>query len=166
MKIELRELQLNEPQSVYDYFMVMPADENGLKNSAAGLSESEFAEWVKKQIDYSKGVGLPEGLVPNTFFILFIDDVPVGNSKMRHYLTPALENHGGHIGYRIAPEHRGKGYANIMLAETLKHAKAMGIEKVLLTTDADNAASYKTIERNGGILEKIEDGSRYYWITV
>jgi len=166
MKIEFRPLQLNEPKLVYDYFQSMPANENGLRNSAAGLSESEFSDWVKKQINRSKSIGLEQGIVPDTYFILFIDGVPVGNSKMRHYLTPALEKQGGHIGYRIAPEHRGKGYANVILAETLKHAKAMGIEKVLLTTDADNAASYKTIERNGGLLEKIEDDNRYYWIPL
>ena len=165
MKIELRPLRPRETKAVYDLFQSLPREENGFENYAFGLSEAEFAEWVKEQIDSSKGIGLKEGYVPQTSFILFVDGVPVGRSKLRHRLTPALEKNGGHIGYGIAPEFRGKGYANIILTETLKRAKAMGMDKVLLTINDDNAPSWKTAERNGGVLAKTEEGTRFYWIT-
>lgn len=52
---------------------------------------------------------------------------------------------------------------------TLK-AKTLGISKLLITCDANNQASEKTILANGGVFEKmIEiDGCfmKRYWITV
>jgi len=146
--------------------------ENGAGNAAYGLSESDFALWVKKQVDNSKGIGLKEGYVPGTLFVLWIDGVPVGRSTLRHWLTPTLEQSGGHIGCSIGPKFRGRGYANIILAETLKHARKMGIKKVLITVNDDNVPSWKAVEYNGGVLTKTgtKPGDkikyRYYWICI
>ncbi|MCL2629709.1 MAG: GNAT family N-acetyltransferase [Alphaproteobacteria bacterium] len=171
MKIELRPIQEKDAMAVYDLFQSIPS-ENGFENHSHSLSQTDFAEWVKTADLQSKGIGLKEGRVPQTTSVLWIDNEPVGFSKLRHYLTPALEQHGGHIGFSTGSKFRGKGYANILLAETLKQAKSMGIEKVLLTCNDNNAPSWKTIEHNGGILSKTEidqkDGrlSRFYWITL
>jgi len=172
MKIELRPLQESDTKLVYGLYKRLPKDENGAHNDASGLSEAEFAEWVKRRVRNAKGLDLPEGRVPSTLLILWVDGMPVGRCSLRHSLTPHLEQHGGHIGYHIAKEFRGKGYANIILAETLKHAKKIGLTKVLMTSAEDNVPSWKTIERNNGVLAKTEkdphDGrlTRYYWITL
>jgi predicted acetyltransferase len=43
-------------------------------------------------------------------------------------------------------------------------------DRVLIVCEADNAASARTIERNGGLLEGVRDGShgavRRYWIKL
>ena len=88
MKIQLRPIQLNETKIVYEFFKSLPRSENGCNNEAFGMPEQEFAEWTKKRIDSSNGIGLKPGYVPDTTFILFIDDVPVGESKIRHSLAP------------------------------------------------------------------------------
>lgn len=67
--------------------------------------------------------------------------------------TEALPPHClGHIGYAVVPGKRNRGYATQALLQTLPLAKAEGLHYVELTTDLDNAASRKTIERAGGIF--------------
>ena len=67
--------------------------------------------------------------------------------------TEALPPHClGHIGYAVVPACRGRGHATRALALTLPLARAEGLRWVELTTDPDNLASQRTIERNGGVL--------------
>jgi predicted acetyltransferase len=47
---------------------------------------------------------------------------------------------------------------------------ALGVDRVLIPCLADNLASARTIERNGGVLEGIRDGEhgpvRRYWVDL
>lgn len=58
----------------------------------------------------------------------------------------------GHIGYSVVPWKRQRGYATRALQLLLPHARAEGLPYVELTTDADNLASRRVIEANGGRL--------------
>jgi predicted acetyltransferase len=58
----------------------------------------------------------------------------------------------GHIGYSVVPWKRGRGHATRALQLLLPHARAEGLAYVELTTDADNVASRRVIEVNGGTL--------------
>ena len=58
----------------------------------------------------------------------------------------------GHVGYSVVPWKRGRGYATRALALLLPDARKEGLEFVEITTDADNIASRKVIEANGGTL--------------
>jgi predicted acetyltransferase len=58
----------------------------------------------------------------------------------------------GHIGYSVVPWRRREGLATRGLALLLDDARAEGLACVLLTTDPDNRASQRVIERNGGVL--------------
>jgi predicted acetyltransferase len=58
----------------------------------------------------------------------------------------------GHIGYSVVPWRRREGLATRGLALLLDDARAEGLRHVLLTTDPDNLASQRVIERNGGVL--------------
>ena len=156
-QIELKPLELSDAEKLYDFFQQLPASENGKNNTAHGLSRTEFADWVKKQIDYSKGKNLPDGYVPSTTYVLYINKVPVGVSNLRHHLCPALEKDGGHIGTHILPEYRGKGYGNIIKLETLKKAKEMGIKSALIFNHDDNIPAWKSSEKMGGELASITE---------
>lgn len=56
----------------------------------------------------------------------------------------------GHVGYTILPNHAGNGYASAALATMLAEARTIGLPFVKITCDADNAASRRIIEKNGG----------------
>ena len=73
-------------------------------------------------INAEKGIDLADGWVPETDFFLWDDEKIVGLFRVRHYLTPALANGGGHIGYGIKKEFRGKGYASEGLRLTIEKA--------------------------------------------
>ena len=140
--------------------------ENGFQNNAFNLSEMEYSQWLQSQMDMAKGINLNPEYVPMTTYWLRRNGYPVGISKLRHSLNEALLKIGGHIGFCIRPTERGKGYANEILTRTLTMALQMGIKKVLLTCGIENIASWKTIENCGGVLKKMENGERYYWIEL
>ena len=58
----------------------------------------------------------------------------------------------GHIGYSVVPWKRRRGYATRALALMLSEAEKEGLPYVEIVTDADNIASQKVIEANGGKL--------------
>ena len=56
----------------------------------------------------------------------------------------------GHIGYAVVPWKRGRGYATEALRRMLIEARSVGLKRLEITTDPDNLASQRVIERNGG----------------
>ncbi|HTW11776.1 MAG TPA: GNAT family N-acetyltransferase [Solirubrobacteraceae bacterium] len=118
----------------------------------------------------SQGVGLQAGWVPASFLVGDVGGQIVGRVMIRHALTPALAEVGGHIGYGVRPGYRRRGHASEMLGSALIVARALGVAEVLVTCDDQNIASIKVIERHGGQLEDIRPGSdgilkRRYWIA-
>ena len=78
----------------------------------------------------------------------------LGQTSIRPELnTPYLITYGGHIGYSIRPSRRRRGYGRRILTLALERAAAMGLERTLVTCDADNQASRRIIEANGGRFE-------------
>jgi len=72
---------------------------------------------------------------------------------------PALPPHMlGHIGYAVVPWKSGRGHATRALGLLLSDARASSLPWVELTCDADNAASRRVIEANGGTW--VEDFSK------
>ncbi|HEV2363171.1 MAG TPA: GNAT family N-acetyltransferase [Caulobacteraceae bacterium] len=63
----------------------------------------------------------------------------------------------GHIGYAVAPWERGRGRATAALALMLPLARDEGLRFVHVTTDPDNHASQRVIEKNGGRLIELFD---------
>jgi predicted acetyltransferase len=135
-----------------------------------------FADWVARLLD-AENAPEKDGIVPCTFRWITEGSRYVGAIAFRHHLTPALLNSGGHIGYGVRPSDRGRGAATWALQELCARLSAQaepdGIlpNRVLLTCDDSNAASAKTIERCGGVLEDVrtdEDGRlfRRYWIGL
>jgi predicted acetyltransferase len=108
--------------------------------------------------------------VPSTFLVAEVNGEIVGRTSIRHQLNEFLLREGGHIGYSVLPAHRRRGYATEILRQSLIIARSIGIDRVLVTCDNDNAGSIKAIEANGGkldsviVLETFPAGVRRYWI--
>ncbi len=134
--------------------------------------KSTLAELLQNVVSMATSKSLPPSLVPQTTFWLFDDENHiVGMSRLRHRLNDALLIDGGHIGYYIRPSERKKGYGHAVLALTLTEARKLGLARVLLTADSDNAGSIGVIEGNGGRREdeRVDDsGVRYgrFWIEL
>lgn len=119
----------------------------------------------------AQGERLLPGHVPFTFLFAFDGARIVGRVTIRHALNDFLLRLGGHIGYVVVPEFRRRGYATAMLRQALQIAnRDLGLNRVLVTCDADNVGSIRTIEKNGGVLENVVTGpdlvapKRRYWI--
>lgn len=164
MIVELRELTTKDGEDIFDMLTEIGPGENGFMNSAFGISFEEFPSYLKDNVDFSKGINLPSGYVPQTIYWLYVDSRPVGVGKFRHYLNDFLRERGGHIGYSIRPTERGKGYGTLILSELLKKAKDKNVDDALITCNETNIASRKVIEGNNGVLESIKEGECKYWI--
>lgn len=121
-----------------------------------------------------KAYAVRAGRCPGKTFLLIRknDDRLIGTINIRWDLNEAMLRFGGHIGYGIRPSERGKGYNKINLYLGLMEAKKLGLDRVMLSCDASNVASYRSILGLGGVLERCEvdpnDGelTHVYWIDV
>ena len=93
-----------------------------------------------------------KGGVPGWFFVAEDEGKIVGRLSLRSELNAYLRHFGGHLGYGVLPEFRGRGHAKAMLREGLRILRAAGTETALLTCDEDNPASRRVIESQGGRL--------------
>lgn len=135
-------------------------------------SSEAFADLVRRARDQAQGRDLPEGYVPGSTYWLVRGGRVIGTCNLRHRLTDALRDFGGHIGYSVRPSERNKGYATEMLKLALDKARQLGIDRVLLTCDKDNIASARVIQKCCGVLDSEgidpDDGkiTQRYWIEL
>jgi predicted acetyltransferase len=128
---------------------------------------AEFArmvELIKAEAD--PATELPADLVHQTVLWFVDGSVWLGRLSIRHRLTPALTEVGGHIGYFVRPSARRRGYATEMLVQSLPIAAGLGIDPALVTCDTDNIASRKVIEAAGGELEDERHGKLRFWVPT
>jgi predicted acetyltransferase len=96
-----------------------------------------------------------QGPLPTTRFDLVNDaDEIVGFCQVRHRpscnsdLPPEAANH---IYYQIDEPYCGRGHGKTLMRLALTEAKRIGLEKVRLTVDDDNAISRHIIESHGAV---------------
>jgi predicted acetyltransferase len=136
-------------------------------------ADRDYSLFCRNLLNEESTEELPSDRAPQTTFWLVRNDGKIiGESRLRHYLTPPLEIEGGHIGYAIRPSERQKGYGTRLLAMTLDKARDLGLSRVLVTCDTDNLASARIIRKNGGILSDEAISPRTgepiarYWIEL
>jgi predicted acetyltransferase len=151
-----------DPHRAYALHQSFGQDENGFVNAAYGLSEEEFTVYIEQKKKEAQGIDLPKGYVPATEYLL-VDDAGqyAGIFNLRHELNAYLAEHAGHIGYGIAKEYRGRGYASAGLALVLQEARKHGIATAYLSVNKNNPASLKVQKKNGAYIDH-EDDQEYY----
>jgi predicted acetyltransferase len=145
-----------------DGFGLHPADE---VDSAAG-----FAAWVARLAGESDQTKASDaGQARCTYRWIVEGDGVLGGIALRHGFNDIVVRLG-HIGYGIRPSARRLGLATWALGRMLDQARVLDLDRVLIVCEVDNAASVKTIERHGGVLEGVrvtELGAvRRYWIKT
>ena len=126
-----------------------------------------FAAFTKRVHDLAlPETPRPEGKVAETTLWWVDGDEWLGRLSIRHQLTDALRELGGHIGYVVRPSARRQGQASAMLAAALPIARDLGIDPALLTCDATNAGSRRVIESNGGVFEDQREDKLRFWVPT
>jgi predicted acetyltransferase len=130
-----------------------------------------FAAWVERLArEGDESRELAPGRVPAAYWWIADDGQYAGAITLRYRLNDKLLDGGGHIGYGVRPSARRRGLATWALGAVLERARERGMERVLVSCDDGNAASARTIERNGGVLEDVRETwlglTRRYWITL
>ena len=161
--MELRKINIKDAKAQWAYTTNLPEDENGLTNPFYGVSYDEYIKNVLPTlISYEHPVNMPDWFVPETYYYLWDGERLVGEFRIRHYLTEALRNGAGHIGYSISKNDRGKGYGTVGLRLTIQIAKRIIPEdEIYLRVNKDNIASQKVMLNNGAYRVK-EDKDHYF----
>ena len=134
-------------------------------------SLEEFAQFIRMLDNCEHGIVDKQYAATTSYFVINENGRMIGATSLRHYLTVAGYQSWGHIGYGIRPSERGNGYAIQALRLMLKEARKKNILRVLIGVHEGNIASWKTVEKCGGILENtvfIENDNepiRRYWIN-
>lgn len=171
--MKLQKVSQTQPKGLLDFLLDFSKGDNGVKGPNITDPNFNIENYLNSIIAMENSKNLQPGYVAmNTYWLLDSQDCVVGISKLRHWLTKTLFNRGGHIGYYIKESERNKGIGTLLLKETLKRAKELGLQKVLITTDVNNFSSIGIILKNGGKLEDTrvdnETGIEYnrYWIVL
>ena len=171
LMIELRRPRADDEGAFLEARSAVPADNpTFLRDYRQGMA---FGDFLRLLEDYRVGRGLPPDVAPSSFLFAFDRGRIVGRASIRHTLIPPLGNVAGHIGYAVLPEFRNRGYATQILRAAVHFAQnELGLDRVLVTCDDDNAASIRVIEKSRGVFDGIYHDAtlrhpkRRYWIDA
>lgn len=163
----IKEMEFSDGEE-FTSFTERYESECGSEEMPFGLNPGHlpYDEFFGRISSLSDRDSLPVGWVPTRYFLIRKDSEIIGAANIRYEDSDFVLNYSGHIGYCIAPWQRRKGYATQALKAMLPIAASLGLARVLLTCDHDNAASKKVIEKNGGVFERRTDQKEFYWITL
>ena len=130
---------------------------------ALGLSGLSWRYYLERLAAIEAG-DRSHGRVPATFLLAEVGGRLVGRTSIRFELNDELAATGGHIGYCVLPEHRGRGHATAILRRSLAVALGHGVTSALLTCDRANKPSRRVIEKCGGVLADVTGRTCRYWI--
>ncbi|GAA4205692.1 GNAT family N-acetyltransferase [Actinocatenispora rupis] len=149
----------------------------GLHEDGFGLVDTDevdspagFAAWVAR-LTTQEDVTVPvaPGRVHCTYRWMVEGGRVLGGIALRREPSDFVR-WAGHIGYGVRPSARGRGVATWALGRILDVARELGMARVLAVCAADNVASARTLERQGGVFEEVRDTgvgpTRRYWFTL
>lgn len=173
-EIILKEPTLEYAEDIWKFRQeIIDSDDKDKFAGCGNLEECSSAEeWINTVKIWRVQETCPGDRVPSNVYIAVrsSDNKIVGITDLRHHIDhPVLSAWGGHIGYYVRSDERCKGYAAEMLRQNLLNCRSLGIERVLISCDADNRASEKTILANGGVFEREVEVNgemmKRFWIT-
>lgn len=129
-------------------------------NPARDVTDLETARaWIERGADWDSGDH-------RTWNVVDADDAMIGNVSVTDIDSTHLS---AMVGYRVHPEHRGRGVATAAVRAASRYAiEGLQIERITLLHVIANPASCAVAERSGYVLEgvmreeyRLPDGSRW-----
>lgn len=161
------------PRGLRELLADLGSGENGFMGTPVYTGEATVEQYLQRCCDMPDPATLTPGVVPQTvFWMLDATGLAVGMVRMRHCLNDNLRIRGGHIGFFVRRDQRGKGYAKEALRLALLELRKLGELRALLTVDPENTPSIRVIQANGGRFESIYTDPatgkqcRRYWIEM
>ena len=170
--LKLQAFTSEPPKDALSLLQALGTGEAGFGGTQFGSGEMTLDAYLKHTAGEVHRENLAADRVPQTTFWILEQDRAVGLLRMRHELNAATRIQGGHIGYYIRPDARQRGLATQALGLALQEIEALGVRRVMLTTNPSNLGSIRVIEENGGQLRAqipTEDGQdtiNQYWIEL
>ena len=170
--IRLEPASINAPRGLAELLTDLGTGENGFGGTPVATGELTLEEYLARCLEMTDPTKLRPGYVPQTvFWAIGEEGEAVGMVRVRHYFNDRLRDQGGHIGYYIRRDARGRGYGKEVLHQALVELRKIGEDRALLTVDMDNIPSIKVIQANGGVFESEgldADGKRFgrFWIQL
>ena len=171
---------IKEFQEHGDEFVVMNIIDTAMKTFGMDgtwidLKEEQIPDFFKKYIKFIDNLSSIEtipvkGWVEGGEYAICKDGKMIRRVNFRKALNKYLLLHSsGHIGYAIKHSERGNGYATTALKLMLDKVWEMGYGEVMISCNDRNFASRRVIEKNGGVLNRVnminpEEPEREYWI--
>ena len=146
--------RLDDYLSMIDAARALNETGDGFNLTVTEIVRRDRAFYLNRLAEIERGENLPDGWVAMSTRWLVQNGRVVGQANLRHALSPPLEIEGGHVGYFVHPHHRGVGLGTAILRLALAELREMGVGRVLVTCNADNARSRRVIERNGGVFDR------------
>ena len=165
MKYELKELNKNLAGELYEMYQDIPDGENGQTNSAYGLSENDFLDWVNSQVA-RKDNKITEQDTPTQTYILYVDGEPVGYICLRTEIDDNWRRWSGNFYYQVRKSARRRGYGTKMLELGLEKLRELGFKEVYGKASSGNIGSARIIEKNHGVLIGEDNGAKIYKIAL
>lgn len=170
--MKLREVQLEDKDKIWEYRKEFLEESDHVPGAAYIDEAKNFEEWFEFVQKVKSEDTVPEGSVQAKTYVAMDDknENLLGIINFRFKLNKYLLHRGGNIGYSVRKSERRKGYAKEMVRLCLKEARKMGIDRILITCNAENIASENTIKANGGKLENIvmdeDERVKRFWIEL
>lgn len=130
-----------------------------------------YNEWIKSQFPLlNSETNSNDNIKSETFYLVEDNGYIIGAIDLRFDLSSEALKHEGHLSFGVRPAERRKGYAFIMLKQSLNTLRLNRVNKALITANRDNKAVKNTIKKIGGKLENSYEmkGSVIdrYWVEL
>jgi len=172
-RVRLEAASPTQPKGFAELIADLGDGENGFIGTPVQTGKATLQEYLLQCCNMPDPSKVPHGFVPQTvFWALNAHGEAIGIVRLRHYLNDRLRLKGGHIGYYVRSDQRGRGYGKQMLRLALTELSALGEKRALITPSSENIPSIRLIEANGGKLQDVvtdqETGAKNcrYWIDL